>query len=105
MKSDETSTTRTSSSKRINRRVRTSVVQLSRNLYGDHGRETNQWFLSYVSQFVDGLWTQGQMDIQGTVITFHWNKAHQVDMRPIYQARMEDNVRYANGEHTGGFTC
>lgn len=105
MKSDAIDITPTSSSKRINRRVRTSVVQLSQNLYGDHGRETNQWFLSYVNRFVDGVWTQGQMDIQGTVICMHWNEAHQVDMRPIYKGRIADDVLRATGQHTGCFTA
>jgi hypothetical protein len=101
MKSGTISTTPTSSSGRINRRIRTSVLHLSRNLYGDHGRETNQWFLSYVNRYLDGVWTQGQLDIQGTVITFHWNEKYQVEMREIYRERMVNNVLSARGEHTG----
>lgn len=104
MKSKEKSITRTSSSKRINRRVTTSVIRLSHNLFRP---DSNQWFLSYTNRYRDGMWTHGQLYLDGPnrTICFAWNEAHQVDMREIYRQRMEDDVLRETGEHTGCFTA
>lgn len=99
MKSDEIDIMPTSSSPRINRRVRTGQIRLSRNLYHP---DSGQWFLSHSGKFIDGMWTQGQMFIdQNNQVCFAWNEEYQVDMREIYQERMVTNARHAAGWHAG----
>lgn len=68
-------------------------MQLSHNLYGDHGAEVDQWFLSYVSRFLNHVWTQGQIFLDGPnrTVTFAWNEEYQVDMKPIYRERMRND--------------
>lgn len=98
MKSDVISTTPTSSSMRINRRVRTSVVKLS----GDTP-ESALGLLSYTSRYVNHVWTQGQLFLDGPsrTLTFAWNETYPVDMKPIYQERMKISV--LDGGHIDAF--
>lgn len=89
MKSDVINSTPTSSSTRINRRVRTSVVKLS----GDTP-DSALGLLSYTSRFVNHVWVQGHLFLDGPnrTLTFAWNEEYPVDMMPIYRERMVSNV-------------